>query len=61
MIYFVFFFFYFIVLWPLLHYTIWNDATDGRLESKQWEIYTLVNQKYADLVIENYQDGDVSK
>ncbi|CAO3615707.1 unnamed protein product [Cunninghamella blakesleeana] len=47
------------MLWPLLHYTIWNDATDGRLESKQWEIYTSVNQKYADLVIENYQDGDV--
>ncbi|CAO3619695.1 unnamed protein product [Cunninghamella echinulata] len=47
------------MLWPLLHYTIWNDATDGRLESKQWELYSLVNQKYADLVIKNYQDGDV--
>ncbi|KAI8335975.1 glycosyltransferase family 20-domain-containing protein [Chlamydoabsidia padenii] len=47
------------MLWPLLHYIIWNDATDGRLESKQWEAYTAVNQKYTDLVINNHQPGDV--
>jgi trehalose-6-phosphate synthase len=49
------------VLWPLLHYIIWNNATDGRLESKQWEAYKAVNQRYADFVSEIYQDGDISK
>ncbi|KAI8099768.1 glycosyltransferase family 20-domain-containing protein [Halteromyces radiatus] len=47
------------MLWPLLHYIIWNNATDGRLESKQWEIYAAVNQKYSELVIDCYQPEDV--
>ncbi|KAG2208980.1 hypothetical protein INT47_011120 [Mucor saturninus] len=47
------------MLWPLLHYIIWNNATDGRLESKQWESYKAVNQRYADLASEIYQDGDI--
>lgn len=48
------------MLWPLLHYIIWNDATDGRVESTQWEAYKAVNQQYADFVSELYQDGDIS-
>lgn len=47
------------MLWPLLHYMIWNNATDGRLESQQWEAYLDVNQKYADFVSETYKDGDI--
>ncbi|KAI7858774.1 glycosyltransferase family 20-domain-containing protein [Circinella umbellata] len=47
------------MLWPLFHYLIWNDATDGRLERTQWEAYAAVNQKYADLVVQHYQDGDI--
>ncbi|KAI9357742.1 glycosyltransferase family 20-domain-containing protein [Pilaira anomala] len=47
------------MLWPLLHYIIWNDATDGRVESTQWEAYKAVNQQYADFVSELYQDGDI--
>ncbi|KAI8988048.1 glycosyltransferase family 20-domain-containing protein [Mycotypha africana] len=47
------------MLWPLLHYMIWNDATDGRLERKQWEAYAAVNQIYADFVSDLYQDGDI--
>lgn len=50
-----------LVLWPLFHYLIWNDATDGRLERKQWEAYAMVNRKYADLVCQQYQQGDISK
>ena len=50
-----------LVLWPLFHYLIWNDATDGRLERKQWEAYAMVNRKYADLVCEHYREGDISK
>ncbi|KAI8366831.1 glycosyltransferase family 20-domain-containing protein [Radiomyces spectabilis] len=46
------------MLWPLFNYIIWNNATDGRLERRQWDAYVTVNQKYADLVIEHYRDGD---
>lgn len=48
------------MLWPLLHYMIWNHATDGRLERMQWEAYATVNQLYADFVSEIYQEGDIS-
>ena len=37
---------------------MWNDATDGRIEKTQWNYYEAVNQKYADTVVEQYQDGD---
>ncbi|KAI8149805.1 glycosyltransferase family 20-domain-containing protein [Fennellomyces sp. T-0311] len=47
------------MLWPLFHYLLWNDATDGRLERTQWEAYAAVNQKYADLVVQQYRDGDI--
>jgi trehalose 6-phosphate synthase/phosphatase len=46
------------VLWPLFNYIIWNDATDGRIEKTQWNFYEAVNQKYADLIVEQYQTGD---
>lgn len=54
---------YRLVLWPLFHYMIWNDATDGRLESRQWEAYVKVNQQYADFVCEicQQQEDDISK
>ncbi|CAO3632902.1 unnamed protein product [Mucor fragilis] len=47
------------MLWPLFHYMIWNNATDGRLERQQWEAYATVNQRYADFVSEIYQEGDI--
>ncbi|KAI8065956.1 glycosyltransferase family 20-domain-containing protein [Gongronella butleri] len=47
------------MLWPLLHYIIWNHATDGRLESQQWRAYQAVNRLYADLLMEMYEDGDI--
>ncbi|CEI89466.1 hypothetical protein RMCBS344292_03821 [Rhizopus microsporus] len=46
------------LLWPLFNYIVWNDATDGRIEKTQWNYYEAVNQKYADTVVEQYQDGD---
>ncbi|KAI8097569.1 glycosyltransferase family 20-domain-containing protein [Halteromyces radiatus] len=46
------------MLWPLFNYILWSDATDGRIERKQWEIYKLVNQKYADMVLKHYTEGD---
>ncbi|KAI8982541.1 glycosyltransferase family 20-domain-containing protein [Pilobolus umbonatus] len=47
------------LLWPLFNYLIWNDATDGRIEKYQWEKYVEVNNRYADLVVENYQEDDI--
>lgn len=47
-----------IALWPLFNYLLWSDATDGRIERKQWDIYKSVNQKYADMVLEHYTEDD---
>ncbi|SAL98687.1 hypothetical protein [Absidia glauca] len=46
------------ILWPLFNYLLWSDATDGRIERKQWDIYKSVNQKYADMVLEHYTEDD---
>jgi hypothetical protein len=51
----------FIVLWPLFHYIMWNDATDGRREAREWKAYHHVNQQFANAVIENYRKDDISK
>jgi trehalose 6-phosphate synthase/phosphatase len=50
-----------IVLWPLFHYIMWNDATDGRREAREWKAYHHVNQQFANAVIENYHKDDISK
>ncbi|CAO3573674.1 unnamed protein product [Mortierella alpina] len=47
------------VLWPLFHYILWDEATDGRLEKKNWDDYVSVNQQFADAVFEQYQTGDI--
>ncbi|KAG0315061.1 threalose-6-phosphate phosphatase [Dissophora globulifera] len=47
------------VLWPLFHYILWDEATDGRTEKKNWEDYVFVNQQFADTVVEQYQAGDI--
>ncbi|KAI8332220.1 glycosyltransferase family 20-domain-containing protein [Chlamydoabsidia padenii] len=46
------------MLWPLFNYILWSDATDGRIERKQWEIYKSVNQQYADMVLKHYTEDD---
>ncbi|KAK3814090.1 MAG: glycosyltransferase family 20-domain-containing protein [Benniella sp.] len=47
------------VLWPLFHYLLWEEATDGRIEKKNWEDYVFVNQQFADAIVEQYQPGDI--
>ncbi|KAI8976831.1 glycosyltransferase family 20-domain-containing protein [Pilobolus umbonatus] len=47
------------MLWPLLHYIIWDNATDGRLEIQQWEAYVAVNRLYAQFVSDIYEEGDM--
>lgn len=41
-------------IWPLFHYFMEYTEWD----SEQWKTYKAVNQKYADVVVEHYQDGD---
>ncbi len=41
-------------LWPLFHYFM--EYT--KFEDKEWEAYKRVNEKFADVVIDNYEDGD---
>ncbi|KAF8942243.1 threalose-6-phosphate phosphatase [Haplosporangium gracile] len=47
------------VLWPLFHYILWDEATDGRIEKKSWDDYVFVNQQFADAIVEQYQIGDI--
>ncbi|KAF8985453.1 threalose-6-phosphate phosphatase [Entomortierella lignicola] len=47
------------VLWPLFHYILWEEATDGRTEKKSWDDYVFVNQQFADAIAEQYQAGDI--
>lgn len=42
-------------IWPLFHYFMEYTEWDAG----QWEIYKQVNQKYADVVLEHYKDGDL--
>ncbi|KAF9104361.1 threalose-6-phosphate phosphatase [Mortierella sp. GBA35] len=51
--------FFSLVLWPLFHYILWDEATDGRIEKKSWDDYVFVNQQFADAIVEQYQTGDI--
>ena len=42
-------------IWPLFHYFM--EFTEW--DTWQWETYKKVNQKYADTVIEHYNEGDI--
>ncbi|KAF9447635.1 glycosyltransferase family 20 protein [Macrolepiota fuliginosa MF-IS2] len=48
------------VLWPALHYAI-PDAPKTKLfyESAAYKQYVSVNQRFADAIIANYQEGDI--
>ncbi|HSP11396.1 MAG TPA: bifunctional alpha,alpha-trehalose-phosphate synthase (UDP-forming)/trehalose-phosphatase [Salegentibacter sp.] len=41
-------------IWPLFHYFM--EYTEA--EHTYWEIYKQVNQKYADVVLQHYKEGD---
>jgi trehalose 6-phosphate synthase/phosphatase len=49
------------VLWPLFHYLLWDEATDGRQEKKNWDDYVFVNQQFTDAIVKQYQPGDVGR
>ena len=41
-------------LWPLFHY--FTEYTE--FDQKDWEVYQRVNEKFADVVLDNLNDGD---
>jgi trehalose 6-phosphate synthase/phosphatase len=43
------------VLWPLFHYLIEKVRLDAR---RDWEVYREVNQRFADVVLAYYREGD---
>ena len=49
------------VLWPCLHYAV-PDAPKTKLfyESASYKQYVAVNQRFADVIIANHQEGDMS-
>ncbi|BFZ60882.1 threalose-6-phosphate phosphatase [Saitoella coloradoensis] len=47
------------LLWPLFHYIVWSEVTDGRKEKVWWKEYIKFNQIFADKIVEIYQPGDV--
>ena len=50
------------VLWPCLHYAV-PDAPKTKYfyESAAWDQYVAVNQKFADAIVQNYEEGDISE
>lgn len=46
-------------LWPLLHYKVWHDVTDGRKEKVWWNDYIKFNEAFAEQIIANYRAGDL--
>ena len=50
------------VLWPCLHYAI-PDAPKTKLfyESASFKQYVAVNQRFADVIVANYREGDMSQ
>lgn len=49
------------VLWPCLHYVV-HDAPKSKYfsESSSFKEYVAVNQRFADAIAANYQEGDIS-
>lgn len=46
-------------LWPLLHYKLWHEVTDGRQERVWWKDFMKFNQAYADRIVSLYMPGDL--
>lgn len=52
---------YNIVLWPLFHYLVWTNDSNGLAEKQYWEDYVAVNRQFAETIAAQYRPGDISK
>lgn len=50
---------FFPVLWPLFHYVLWGEVTNGSAENQYWEDYVKVNQAFTDAIVSVYKPGDI--
>jgi trehalose-6-phosphate synthase len=46
-------------LWPLFHYVLWDNATDGVAEAENWAHYLAVNERFAEEICHLFREGDV--
>ncbi|KAI9323686.1 glycosyltransferase family 20-domain-containing protein [Dichotomocladium elegans] len=49
------------VLWPHFHYVVQDDQQNMMYQEHTWKAYQSLNQRFADVIVENYQEGDISK
>ncbi|KAI9496750.1 glycosyltransferase family 20-domain-containing protein [Zychaea mexicana] len=47
------------VLWPYFHYVVQDDLQNMMYQDDAWDAYVSLNQRFADVIVENYQDGDI--
>ncbi|XBW38133.1 hypothetical protein QEN19_003729 [Hanseniaspora menglaensis] len=46
------------ILWPTFHYQIPDNPKSKAFELHSWNHYQLLNQKFADKIVETYNEGD---
>lgn len=46
-------------LWPLFHYILWDNATDGLVESENYSHYKRVNELFSEAVLGVYEPGNL--
>ncbi|KAI0462074.1 hypothetical protein LJB42_004679 [Komagataella kurtzmanii] len=46
------------ILWPTLHYEVPDNPKSKAFEDHSWEYYKIVNQAFADKIVQKYKEGD---
>lgn len=46
-------------LWDLFHYVLWETATNGVAETKNWMHYKTVNRKFAEAIASIHESNDL--
>ncbi|KAF8918805.1 hypothetical protein BGZ58_004759, partial [Dissophora ornata] len=46
------------ILWPIFHYVLPDNLRSKGYEDGSWKHYVAVNRAFADMIVENYMQGD---
>lgn len=49
------------MLWPYFHYVVRDDPKNMMSQGGPYNAYKALNQQFADTIVQNYQEGDISK
>lgn len=49
------------MLWPYFHYVVQDDPQNRMSQDGPYKAYKELNQQFADTIVENHKDGDISK